>query len=359
MRILQVSSGSYTIGGGVSEYVRNISERLAKEHEVTVFATNPRGRLPRNDLINGVKVERFLCTAPYYFSWELPLRLRARTRKLKFDVVHGHNYHAFPLHFSFFARCNKFVISPIFHGAGHTVFRDCLIRLLKPFGKITLRKADGLLAASEYEQSLICQRFGIDPEEIMVIPRGVDFSEYKGLRRHKRGFKSILYVGRLLDYKGVSYLVEVLPRLKSDNVILEVVGKGPLKINLQNRAKVVGVFDKIRFYEDLDRHDLLQMYKDADLFVILSSYETYSKVVAEALVAGTPCVVANTSALTEWVDNECCFGVNTPLNVNKLAKLIDELLETRVNFEITKKTIGNKILDWDEVAKRLEDFYLN
>jgi len=46
MKILQVSPGYFPAVGGVEEHVRNISERLAREHEVTVFATDPSGKLP-------------------------------------------------------------------------------------------------------------------------------------------------------------------------------------------------------------------------------------------------------------------------------------------------------------------------
>lgn len=362
MKILQVCSAPYILGGGISEYVRNISERLARKHDVTVFASNPTGNLPRFEVINGVPVKRFRTFAPsgaYILSLELPIWLN----KMKFDVIHAHNYHAFPIHIAAaLAKRNKFFVSPCFHGAGHTPFRNSILGVVKPFGKRTLKKANKILAASEYERSLLCQQFGFKLDEIMVIPRGVDFSEFEGLKREKHKFKSILFVGRLRNYKGVIYLVEALAKLP-DNMILDIVGKGPLRSSLESRAKTLKVYDRIRFHTFLEREELLQLYANADVFVLPSKYEAYSKVIAEALTAGTPCIVTNATALKDWIDNKSCFGIDFPINIDKLAKLIKSVIEGDVNkksiIETRKKWMGTKIIDWDEVVSRLEEVYFN
>ena len=356
MKILQVTSSSYTMGRGESEYVRNISERLARRHEVTVFATDSHGKLPKHEIINGVKVERFRSFAPdetFNFSWELLLRLR----KTQTDVLHGHNYHSFPFHVAHLARHKKLLVSPLFHGAGHTSLTDSLLKLFKLFIRSrTLKKADLVLAASEHEKLLLLQHFGLEADKVTVIPRGVDLSEFTNLERQKTSSKSVLYVGRLVAYKGVQYLVEALPKLPS-GVILEIVGKGPLKKTLVERAKKLNVLDRIRFSQDLERRDLLQMYVNADVFALPSRYEAYSKVVAEALTAGTPCIVADISALKEWVDNESCFGVKFPINIDELSDLLERVLEANIDSHRMKKWIGTKIIDWNEVVAKLEAIY--
>ena len=356
MRILQVCPGSYEIGkGGISEHVRNISERLAKRYEVTVYATNPRGRLPRYEIVNGVRVERFRRYAPsdaYFFSLELPLRLR----QVEFDVVHGHGYHALPTHFSSLAGHGRLVISTHFHGAATSAFRNSLLRLFKPFGRKTLEKADNIIAVSEYEKSLLCKQFKLDSSKVVVIPNGLNFKEFEGLKRRERDFKSILYVGRLEKYKGVQYLIEVLPKL-DENVVLEIVGKGNLKPFLMECVQRLGVYNRVRFYQDLPRRELLQKFVDADVFVLLSKYEAYAMVVAEALVAGTPCIVANTSALTEWINNESCFGIDFPVNIGELAKMIVHILESGADKNAVKTLIGKKIPSWEDVVKKLEKIY--
>ena len=312
LRILQVCPGAYVSGlGGVSEHVVRISEGLAKlGHDVTVFATNP-GGLPWFEVSNGVKVRRFKRFAPgraYFFSPTMFLALLAANG---FDVIHAHSFHAFPMHFASLAGCKRFVVTTHFHGAGHSTLRNLLFRLFGLFGWLTLLKADVIVAVSDFERSLLLERFRLDEHKVVVVPNGVNFGEFEGIKRHSRGFRSILYVGRLEEYKGVQYLVEVLPKLAVD-VILEIVGGGSLRGFLEQRASQLGVSGRVRFYQNLTRKNLLQLYKDADVFMLLSRYEAYGLVVAEALASSTPCVVANTSSLSEWVDGETCFSNSAP-----------------------------------------------
>lgn len=74
MKILQVCPKYFPSIGGVEQHVRNISERLAREYEVTVFATDPSGELPKEETINGVLVRRFKSFSPsgaYHVSFEM------------------------------------------------------------------------------------------------------------------------------------------------------------------------------------------------------------------------------------------------------------------------------------------------
>ena len=219
-------------------------------------------------------------------------------------------------------------------------------------------KADVIVAVSDFERSLLLERFRLDGRKVVVIPNGVNFAEFNGLKRCDRGFRSILHVGRLEEYKGVHYLVEIMPKLP-DDVVLEIVGGGSLRGFLERRAKQLGVYDRIKFYQNLQRRDLLQLYLDADVFASLSRHEAYGLAVAEALIAGTPCVVANTSGLSEWVDNQHCFGVDYPIRISELAHVVNAVLD-RTSREVTNsgKIASKKILDWETVACRLQEIYV-
>ena len=86
MRILQVTSGYFPSIGGVEEHVKNISERLAKVNAVTVFASDPSGKLPREEEINGVLVRRFKSFAPSN-AYHLSLDMAHQLNKAEFDIV--------------------------------------------------------------------------------------------------------------------------------------------------------------------------------------------------------------------------------------------------------------------------------
>jgi glycosyltransferase involved in cell wall biosynthesis len=355
LKILQICPGAYQFGrGGISEHVKNISERLAKRNDVTVYATNPGGNLPWFEVDNGVKVRRFRRFAPsgsYFFSANMITSLRQRS----YDVVHGHGYHAFPMHFSSLTRRRKLFLTTHFHNAGHTPLRDCFFSLFKPIGKLSLRKADAIIAVSEFEKRILCDSFDLGSSKVFVVPNGLDMSEFAGLKRGKSACRSILYVGRLERYKGVQHLVEVMPKLDYD-VNLKIVGTGSQRRMLEARARKLQVQDRVFFLHNLSRKELLQTYVDADVLVMLSEHEAYSMVVAEALSAGTPCVVAKASALSEWIDEDTCIGVKIPVGLEELATTLNRVMEKPMRITV-KDQVGKKILDWCDVVKRLEGLY--
>jgi len=123
MRILQICPRYYPDIGGVEEHVKNISERLAKKHDVTVFTTDPSRKLPKQETINGVKIRRFKSWAPneaYYFSRELKKCLMEDS--YSFDIMHAHSYHAFPALYAAQAKgSNKLVFTPHYHGEGQHI----------------------------------------------------------------------------------------------------------------------------------------------------------------------------------------------------------------------------------------------
>ncbi len=96
------------------------------------------------------------------------------------------------------------------------------------------------------------------------------------------------------------------------------------------------------------RKDLLRWYATADAFVMLSGFESFGITVAEALAMGTPCVVAKSSSLAEFVDNGLCRGVDLPVSPERLAG------EIRMTAKVP---YTKEILDWDEVAARMLAVY--
>jgi len=216
MKILQVCPRYPPDIGGVEEHVKNISERLARKYDVSVFTTDPTGKFPKEEIINGVKVRRFKSWAPsesYYFSRELKECLMRKSDD--FDVVHAHSYHAFPALYAAQAKnMNKLIFTPHYHGGGHTFFRSMLHVPYKFLGKNIFSKADKIICVSNYEKSLVLNHFKICEEKVTVIPNGVNLEEFKCLERRKKDYRAILYVGRLEKYKGVQYLIEALSNLE-------------------------------------------------------------------------------------------------------------------------------------------------
>ena len=350
MKILQVCPRYYPDIGGIEEHTRNISEYLAKRHDVTVSTTDPSGKLPKEENINGVNVVRFKSWAPagsYFFSFGLKKYLK--TNSNNFDLVHAHCYHAFPaLYAAQTKTLNKLFFTAHYHGTGHSLLRASLHVPYKFYGKSIFEKADKVICVSAYERQLVLEKFQVSESKIKIIPNGINFEEFTALKRHEQNDTTILYVGRLEKYKGIHNLVHALTKL-DNNTKLEIVGKGSFKNNLRQLVADLKLEKRVKFTQDLPRNILLQKYANSDLVVTLSEHEAYGICTAEALAAKTPCIVANTSALSEWIDNKNCFGVKYPIDLEELVLCIKLAIGQTVN-----KT---GILDWSDIATQLSELY--
>lgn len=349
MKTLQVCPRYYPDIGGVETRVQNMSEMLAREHDVTVFTTDSTGRLPKDEWINGVLVRRFKGYAPnnaYYVS----LAMLRELRRAEFDVVHGHNYHALPLYLCRYARRRRFVVTPSYHGLGHTPFRNLVFNVYRRLGARIFRDADKIIALSCHERELLLKDFQIDEAKIEMIPNGLDLEEFQSLTREgkERTRGTILCVGRLEEYKGIQHVIRTLPLLDSD-FRLQIVGKGSYKDELVKLVDTLALDTRVEFFQDLPRTELLEKYAAAGVFVSLSQAEAFGNAVAEALAAKTPCIVATTAALKEWVDNENCLGIDYPVDINKLAQLIEKATSIEVRVR--------KLWSWQEVARRTASVY--
>jgi glycosyltransferase involved in cell wall biosynthesis len=355
LKIAQVCPRYFPDIGGVETDVKEISERLvSKGHDVEVITTDPGGKLKKEDLVNGVKVTRFKSFAPgsaYYFAPQIYSYLK----KHNYDVIHAHSYHALPAFFAAISeRKKKFVFSPYYHRGGHTPFRNLLHKPYKFFGKMIFSRADTVICISEYEKRLVESDFNV-AEKTIKIPNGLNLSEFKNLKRRKNENKEkiLLYVGRLEEYKGVQYIIQSLPELQDFK--LRIVGKGPYENELHNITEKLGVGERIEWLKNLSREELLDCYADADIFLMLSSHESYGITAAEALASGTPCVVAKGSALDEFVDGIQCLGIDEPIKKEKVIKSVIKLKDMKQNNEFDKKNLT--VFDWDYVTEKIENVY--
>jgi glycosyltransferase involved in cell wall biosynthesis len=349
MEVVQVCPRYYPYIGGVETHVKNICERLVNQYDVSVFTTDSSGRLPRKETINGVKVFRFKCLAPgnaYYFSLEMLEKLQ----KVKSDIVHGHCYHALPLFFSKMIQKKKFIVTPHYHSFAQTGFRDFLIKLYKPIGGKVFEEANNIICVSNYEKHLLVNDFKLDYSKIILLPNGINKKEFLNLKKKKSKSRKILYVGRLKKLKGIDFLIKALPKI-DDDIVLDIVGKGIYEKSLISLVKNLGLEKRVTFKGNLSRDDLLQNYANADLFVLLSKYEAFGICVAEALASKTACIVAKNSALKEWVDNVNCYGIEYPINIDRLSTLIRNV--------IGKDVTGVNLLDWNDIVSELTTIYQN
>jgi len=358
LNIVQVCPRYYPDIGGVEKIVQEISEHLVERgHHVEVVTTDPTGMLPKNENINGVEVIRFRSFAPgdaYYLSPGIYSYLKSVTC----DLIHAHNYHAFPALTACLARGdNRFILSPYYHGKGHTTFRDMLFKIYNQiFGAYLFNKADLIISPSGFETGMLIKSFDLNMDKFLIIAPGVNETLFDISRSpEQENDLSVLFVGRIEKYKGLQYVIKAMDYISSKDghrFILNIVGTGPYIDKLQKIAAKSNV--EIVWHDRTSEEQLYKLYQEADLLVLLSSFETFGIVVAEALASKVPALVVKSSALKEFVDDKVCFSVVDPADAKELGDKILEICDLEIDFSAIS---DQKVRSWDKVTDEYELIY--
>lgn len=138
---------------------------------------------------------------------------------------------------------------------------------------------------------------------IAVVPSAIDVERFAGGRRSALVRARLgapddaplaLVVSRLAMEKNVELALDALAR--TPELRLAVVGEGPHRAALEERARRLGVGERVRFTGSLARERLPDVYASVDAFVFPSTTDTQGLVLAEALAAGLPVIAADSEA---------------------------------------------------------------
>lgn len=136
----------------------------------------------------------------------------------------------------------------------------------------------------------------------------------------------VLFVGRLVYYKGVDVLIDAVARCPGT---LLVAGDGPMEPVLRERARARGLADRVRFLGRVPDADLPAYYKAADVFVLpsIAFTETFGVVQVEAMAAGLPVISTRLPTGVPWVNQHGVSGLTVaPGSVEDLAAALRRLL---------------------------------
>jgi glycosyltransferase involved in cell wall biosynthesis len=163
-----------------------------------------------------------------------------------------------------------------------------------------------VIAVSEWERDQLSDDFGV---EATVIPNGVAVDRFAGATPVERDRPYLLTVGRLEEYKGVQHVIRAMTSLPEYDLLIA--GSGSYREQLEQIVSEEGVASRVEFLGYVDDEALPGLYAGAEVYVTMSEFEAYGMTVAEALAAGTPCVVRDEAALQDWTQNRAVVGVSS------------------------------------------------
>jgi glycosyltransferase involved in cell wall biosynthesis len=286
-------------------------------------------------------------------------------RSFKPDVVHAHwlvpqGFVVAILTLMKAVECVPFLVTS--HGADLFSLQSSAFIMLKRFAA---RRADLITVVSRamYDQAV---RLGVKIEKLRICPMGVDLnSRFCHDDADVRSADEILFVGRLVEKKGLKYLIGAIPDilLEFPSAHLTIAGFGPEESLLKAQVSVLKIEDNVTFMAAVPQSVLPSLYRRAAVFVApfveaaSGDQEGLGLVVIEALGCGCPVVVSDVPAIrdvTQIVNN---VRIVPPKNSGLLASVICQTLvehsDRENRFEdIEANSLLKKKFDWDSVAER-------
>ena len=188
-----------------------------------------------------------------------------------------------------------------------------------------VKKIRLVLCASDFMSEILKQH---KIKNIYVLPYFVRFDNQEINLDEKEN--RILFVGRLAQGKGVEFLPEIVSNLKNKEVVLDVVGEGPLKEYLFQKIKTYNLQKRIFIWGYKNGEDLVSFYKKAKVLVLPSIWpEVFGIVGIEAGIFGTPAVSFNVGGINTWLKNNINGFLVTPFDIQQMCEKIDTLLEDK------------------------------
>ena len=326
--------------GGVGYFTHGLCNALVhRGHSVTVFSQDS---APEDALYQVHCVPKSSCV------WKDPLLFPFQVRRLDlsgFDIVHaqGDDQWIGP-------RSSLRVVRTL-HGSAwkEAIYNGLACHSLKRFlmhsyfylmELIAVLRADTVIAVSEDTRHYY-------PKFDGVIPNGVDAKAYTSVGTGKSTHPSILFVGEMNSRKRGALLLNVF----REKIFSEIPGAelwlvSPEKVEEKN----------VVWFGKVDSLKLIELYQQAWVFCLPSSYEGFGRPYIEAMAAGTPVISSPNPGAREVLKNNeyGIIAADTELPQALIRMLKDDSLRQAY---IEKGRERAQLFSWDKVALQYEDVY--
>jgi glycosyltransferase involved in cell wall biosynthesis len=401
MRIALLSYRSKTHCGGQGVYVRHLSRGLVDlGHDVEVFSGQPYPegldprvkltkvpsldlyrepdpfRVPRpTELHDRIDVLELLATWTAAFPEPKTFCMRAARvladRLDDFDVVHDNQSLGTGL--LTIAGLGMPVVATVHHPitrdkvldvAAAKWWRKPLVRRWYGFAEMqkqVARQLPELLTVSSTSATDIAHDFGVAPEQLHVVPLGVDTELFKPAPNRVRN-RIIAIASADVPLKGVSHLLHAVSRLRVErDVEMQLVAKLEPNGPTEKLIAELGISDIVHISSGLTDGELATLLSSAEIACIPSLYEGFSLPAVEAMASGTPIVASRAGALPEvvGVNGECARLVN-PGDVSDLTAVLGELLDSPLELQRLGAAGRRRAVDvfsWESVAAQTVAVY--
>jgi glycosyltransferase involved in cell wall biosynthesis len=312
--------------GGMESHIKDIAEEFVERgHEVRILCAKSLPGLADEETIRGVRVTRVPWFGRHRLGWSLfgvssvgPFKRIARDA----DVVHSQD-----LASGLATRAAKarFGIPEVITIHSSHFLKLAPKKILGPAFRYLFRPADHMLAASNELADAV--RSVMPGRQVECYVNSVNTKVFRRVEPAlKNPGKTVLVCPRrLVEKNGVRYAIEALPLIQQDTPAhLYMAGPGPLRAELEELARKLGVADSVTFLGSQTHDSMPGILSSADVIVIPSLMEATSIAALESMACERVIAASNVGGLPEIIDSEigALFNPADPADIAAKVKLL-------------------------------------
>ncbi len=202
--------------------------------------------------------------------------------------------------------------------------------------KSSFQKVDCVIAISNFVKESLIKQFHISSDKIVLIYNGVDFSKMATVLHLKHSPAEIVYVGRLIEQKGVQVILQALYQLSSElNWHFSIIGDGEYRSILENKVEGLGLEKKVSICGNC--RNVPELLAQADIFVHAPLLEEgFGITIIEAMAAGLVCIGAKSGAIPEIIEHKVNGYLFKKGSEEELMKILSSCIEQYDSVENKK-----------------------
>lgn len=351
MKVLQVGKYYPPYNGGIETYLYNLCMELKDEVELDVLVSNT-GRKTVIHEVDGIKVTRVGRIAKIA-STDISLTYLKQFSKRTPDIIHIHCPNPLAVICFLLSRNKKSKLVITYHN--DIIRQKVLIIFYKPFLKKLLKKAERIFV---HNNNYAHSSTFLQPHlhKVVSSPPGIDIKQYSISPYIKNkmleitqsyGNKIVLFIGRLVYYKGLEYLIE---SMKNVPAVLVIIGNGPLKNKLLKLSKRLSVQKKIHFLGNVDEQNKVAFLRSSSLLCLPSTMrsEAFGIVQLEGMICEKPIIntfVEGSGVSSVSINNETGITV-PPKDTAALSQAINYLLTNPSKSKTFGKSGAKRVLEF-------------
>jgi glycosyltransferase involved in cell wall biosynthesis len=379
---------SFGYGGADESLFDLITEFQKIGHEITIFSIGDDKKTQYESPSDNLELYRFpvlnipLIHIPLAYRALFSLKFLRIKKQFNFDVIHAKLGNS-PAEWA--ALCYKkrygtpmiLDIGTVQNSRWGSFFRRLIMTINKRiFYTKILKDSDAILIRSkEYLNDDLSLK--LYKNKIHIIQPGLDYNffsqcddlnlinlpddfDLKTLKNENK--KIILFVGSLVESKGIHILIKALKKSSytHEDLVLIIAGQGAMQNELESLVEDLELDEKVFFVGYLDKYTLRILYHNADLFVLPSMSEGFPRVLLESMAAGTPCLVSDIGAHIGALENGKVGFIAKCFDVDDFSDKINMFFDhdkSWIEKEREKSKIFAQNFSWMRMAKEIEKIY--